>query len=270
MHMRSKLLKGTLTVLGAVLLLTLGIFAADTLRGIDPGLQLGSVGGTGGCPTGMTAMRHRDALLCVDVYEASAGPKCPNTAPSSPLQSERNVSDASCYAASVAGALPWTFISLPQAERACAQAGKRLPTSDEWYALTLGTQPESCNIRAESVGKTGTPGCENSSGVFDAVGNVWEWVDETVQGNQFDGRSLPPDGYVSSVDSSGIAITSTENPDELYGKDYFWSKEEGIFGMIRGGFYASGDDAGLYTVNASVPTSFASQGVGFRCVEDVL
>ena len=39
--------------------------------------------------------------------------------------------------------------------------------------------------------------------------------------------------------------------------------------MIRGGFYGSEDDAGLYTANTSVETSFASQGVGFRCVEDI-
>jgi hypothetical protein len=40
--------------------------------------------------------------------------------------------------------------------------------------------------------------------------------------------------------------------------------------MIRGGFYSSGEDAGLYTINASIPTSFATQGIGFRCVQDLI
>ena len=79
---------------------------------------------------------------------------------------------------------------------------------------------------------------------------------------------LPEEGYVTSVDAQGLAITSATTPDDMYGRDYVWSKTEGVFGMIRGGFYGSNQDAGLYTVNASVQTNFATQGVGFRCVKD--
>jgi formylglycine-generating enzyme required for sulfatase activity len=102
------------------------------------------------------------------------------------------------------------------------------------------------------------------------VGNVWEWVNETVSGKTYRDRPLPDEGYVYEADAGGIAITTqTDSGSELYGKDYFWSKSDGVFGMIRGGFYGSGDDAGLYTINASVPTNFATQGVGFRCVMSV-
>ncbi len=102
------------------------------------------------------------------------------------------------------------------------------------------------------------------------VGNVWEWVDETVTNRSFNERELPMEGYVTEVDASGVAITTDAvKGSELYGDDYFWSKDEGTFGMIRGGFYGSGKDAGLYTTNASVPTSFATQGVGFRCVMSI-
>ncbi len=102
------------------------------------------------------------------------------------------------------------------------------------------------------------------------IGNVWEWVDETVQDGSFSDRKLPETGYVASVDASGVAITTAEQEQQLYGADYFWSKHEGTFGMIRGGFYGGESDAGLYAVNASVQTSFSSPGLGFRCVEDVI
>jgi formylglycine-generating enzyme required for sulfatase activity len=152
----------------------------------------------------------------------------------------------------------------------CAEAGKRLPTSDEWYQIALGTDVSACIVQSGTPQQTGTASCVASSGAYDMVGNLWEWVNETVTGSTFQNRTLPMEGYVTSVDSGGVAVTSDQAPDDLYGADYFWSKNEGVFGMIRGGYYGSGKDAGLYTINASVPTAFASQGVGFRCVEDVL
>lgn len=269
--MRGKLLKGGLTVLVASLLSTLGIFASDALQGIDSGLKnLANVHTAGTCPQGMVPMKGRESVLCVDVYEASAAASCPNAHPQNILESEKNANTKECYAASVPAVTPWTFVSLPQAQRMCAGAGKRLPTGEEWYQIALGTDPASCVVSASGPQNSGTDGCLSSVGVHDAIGNVWEWVDETVEGNEWNGRALPETGYVASVDASGIAITADAVPQELYGSDYFWSKQEGVFGMLRGGFFGSENDAGLYTVNASVPTDFASQGVGFRCVEDVL
>ncbi len=269
--MKRTLLKGTLVVLTASIVSTLGIFASDTLRGIDGGVA--NIGGSGGgtCRAGMVAQKIDDTLICVDMYEASPSTQCPHGAPQNALESEKNASTPECYAASVARQVPWVFVTLSQAQRMCAEAGKRLPTNDEWYKIALGTDPSLCVINDNSPKKTGTPSCVASSGAYDTVGNVWEWVDETVEGNQFKERPIPPEGYVTSADASGVAITTDLNTgDLLYGEDYFWSKSEGISGMIRGGFYGSGDDAGLYTVNATVATNFAAQGVGFRCVEDII
>ncbi len=271
--MKGKLLKGLLTVGGAIMFSTLGIFASDTLRGIDHDFsQIAGIGGSAGgvCPQGMFPFKNGETLLCVDMYEASTGEKCPHRNPVNALETEKNANTAECYPASIANASPWSFISLPQAQRVCAAAGKRLPTSGEWYRIALGTQSEACVINKNAPGMTGTSECISGSGAYDTVGNVWEWVDAAVEGVRFENRDLPPEGYVSSVDASGVAITSAPDPQHLYGSDYFWSKSDGVFGVIRGGFYGSGDDAGLYTVNASVATSFVSQGVGFRCVEDVL
>lgn len=269
--MKGKLIKGALTVLFASVLSVVGIFASDALQGIDSGIKnLANVGSSNMCPQGMVPIKGNTNVICVDAYEASASEACPNKKPSNIIESEKNANTKECYAASIKGAVPWTFISLPQAQRMCAGAGKRLPTSDEWYQIALGTDPSLCVIRSPHPQDTGTEECLSSVGVYDAVGNVWEWVNETVQGNEWAGRTLPDTGYVASVDAAGIAITTDGAPQELYGADYFWSKQDGVFGMLRGGFFGSENDAGLYTVNASVPTDFASQGVGFRCVEDVL
>jgi formylglycine-generating enzyme required for sulfatase activity len=270
--MKSRLLKGSLIGVGALVLSTLGLFAADSLQGIDGGIgNLASLQGGGMCPQGMDAFKGPDGVICVDRYESSAAESCPNRNPRNVMESEKNASTKGCYAASVEKASPWTFITLTQAQRVCAESGKRLPTSDEWYALALGTDETSCFVKGDAPRQTGSDLCISSAGAQDMIGNVWEWVNETVQGVQFSDRTLPQEGYVSEADASGIAIaTDPDTGSELYGSDYFWSKSDGTFGMIRGGFYGSGSDAGLYTVNASVPPNFATQGVGFRCVSDVL
>jgi len=262
--------KGGLTVLGAVFFSTLGIFAADTFRGLDTGISnMAGVGGSSLCKRGSVPMNTSGRTICVDIYEASPSSGCPHSQPLNTLESERNINTSGCISVSQPNVKPWTFISLPQAQRMCAASGKRLPTSEEWYRIALGTNASDCVVSQNSVAGAGNGACVSGIGVHDAIGNVWEWVDATVIHNTFDGRTLPETGYVTSVDAQGLAITSDENPDELYGNDYFWSKEDGVFGMIRGGFYGSYSDAGLYATNAAVATSFASQGVGFRCVEDV-
>lgn len=270
--MKGKLLKGTLVVLLASIISTLGIFASDVLQGKNVQFA-GLLGGNdaGVCAEGMVPFSSTHGILCVDMYESSPSTDCPFEQPKNALDSEANVSDQKCYAASVSSKLPWSYISLPQAQQMCAHSGKRIPTASEWYRIALGTRTGNCVTSAESPQNTGSSKeCLASSGAFDMIGNMWEWVDETVVNNTFEGRSFPEEGYITSVDSNGVAITSGKNPDPLYDLDYVWTKSDGVFGMIRGGFYGSETDAGVYAMNASVPTSFSSQGVGFRCVEDVI
>ena len=270
--MKSKWIKGLATVCGAIFFSTLGIFAADSMQGIrGTFMNVANVGkSTDVCAVGMVPVKSGDYMLCVDQYEASPSEQCVHKVLMNALQSEENTNTPECYAQSAKDVVPWNYISLPQAQRMCAGAGKRLPTSKEWFDIALGTTPEGCTVLSKNVGETGNETCVSRAGAYDAVGNVWEWVDESVVNSSFDGRILPLEGYITSVDANGVAITSNSNPDPVYGNDYFWSKPEGVFGMIRGGFYASGDDSGLYAVNASVPTSFVTQGVGFRCVEDLI
>ncbi|HEU4677592.1 MAG TPA: SUMF1/EgtB/PvdO family nonheme iron enzyme [Candidatus Paceibacterota bacterium] len=261
----------TLVIVGALIVTALGIDAADSLGGVR-GTLLSQVIGTeakGACPAGMVEVDTIGSLTCVDAYEVSAGDGCPVPNPSQLLNSQRNVNAAECHAVSKAGALPWTFISRDQAMRICAKDGKRLPTSGEWYALSLGmTDVErACNVSSGKMSESGANASCVSGGVFDLVGNVWEWVSDDVTDGRYDGTALPGSGYVTAVDADGMASAIDAAPAELYEKDYFWSRTDGAYGIIRGGYYDSGTDAGLYAVHADTPPGSGSIGIGFRCVK---
>ena len=225
--MKAGLLKGSLVVVGAITVSALGIFASDGLRGIDRDLvALSGVGGGSVCPSGMILEKREGNALCVDMYEASASSECSNSNPRNTQETEANINNRNCHVQSDEDKQPWRFVSLSQAQRICADVGKRLPTSDEWFHIALGTNPDNCVVDSFSPGNTGKNNCVSSVGVHDMVGNVWEWTDESVVGKTLNGRDLPPEGYVTSADASGIAITTDTNPDELYGSDYFWSEDE--------------------------------------------
>ena len=64
-----------------------------------------------------------------------------------------------------------------------------------------------------------------------------------------------------------MATMVSDTPLDLFEKDYFWSHSDGAFGIIRGGYYDSGSDAGLYAVHADTPPTSAAIGIGFRCVQ---
>jgi formylglycine-generating enzyme required for sulfatase activity len=164
-------------------------------------------------------------------------------------------------------------VTYHQAKELCAKANKRLPTNAEWYAFALGTPDNGsvCNIATDGLKTEGEEGkCVTPRGVHDAIGNAWEWVDDTVVNGEWRGRALPPSGYVVNADRDGVAsITHEVTPNHDLHDDYFWSDTTGEFGMLRGGFYGSGSDAGLYSVQAKTVLSLSGAAIGFRCVSDV-
>jgi len=262
--------KTSLVVVGAIVFSTVAIQASDIVRSIDGnmvGLALdnGSI-----CGPGATEVYLGSGALCVDLYEAAASKDCADADPDNETQTQNNVNDVACHAVSEEGREPWRYVSLPQAQQLCARTGKRLPNNDEWYALVsaMGDQT-SCNTTGPGVRATGAQQCTTYAGVYDMVGNLWEWVDGQVVDGQYNDRPVPGSGYVQLVDADGVVLETGTKEREEYGGDYATTDSVGIYGMVRGGFYGSEEDAGLYAQNLSVPLNLKAPGVGFRCVRTI-
>jgi formylglycine-generating enzyme required for sulfatase activity len=190
-----------------------------------------------------------------------------------------NLNTLDCIPVSVAGVKPWRFISQSQAISACAKAGKRLPTDEEWYLASLGTpdkggnwQKDDCQVNnnwSEQPGLTGSGKlCVSAAGAHDMIGNVWEWVKGEIRDGKFNGEELPPAGYITGVDIQGRPIATNDSQADLnFSEDYLWLKATDVRGMARGGYWDNASDAGLYSIYLVYPPSFASPGVGFRCVK---
>jgi hypothetical protein len=257
--------------MGALIITALGIDAADTMRG-SQGTLLSQVINMekGECSKGMISVSNIDTLTCVDAFEASTGDKCPVQTPENVLGSVQNLESSLCVPESSMQRPPWRFITREQAMRSCARVGKRLPTSAEWYALALGLSSidASCNVNKGQVARTGEhDACVTPQGAYDLVGNVWEWVSDDIMSGKYRDSNLPDSGYVTQVDADGMAIATGNTEDPLFNADYFWSRSDGTFGVIRGGYYDSGSDAGIYSVHADTLPTTASPGIGFRCVK---
>jgi formylglycine-generating enzyme required for sulfatase activity len=229
------------------------------------------------CPENMVLVTQALTPFCIDAYEVSAGKKCTYTNPTGENETVLNLANRECAPVSEPNSMPWRFVTMTQAEQACSRAQKRLPTANEWYKASLGTPDqnsgwteESCNVahnRADGVSKTASGmRCISDAGAYDMVGNVWEWVAETVDKGVWDGRVLPMTGFVQGVDVHGIAYTTESAQVENFGNDRFWL-DSGIYaGVMRGGYYNSQGQAGLFSTYAASPPTFSGDAVGFRCV----
>lgn len=259
-------------ILGALLITALGIDAADTLSGSRSTL-LGQVIGTGEsgpCPAGMVFAPMALTFTCADTYEASADAECPYPSPTNEIETLANLESSECRSTSKASADTWRFITREQAQTACMKAGKRLPKSDEWYLLSVGTTDDAskCNIDSNGVSQAGeNVQCKSAIGALDTIGNAWEWTSDDVINGQYQGRQLPSSGFVSQVDAQGVATLTNDSASIIFYKDYFWSSQEGAFGILRGGFYGSRSDAGVYSVHAQTLPTAAGAAIGFRCIK---
>lgn len=266
-----KWLKVGAVIFGALVITALGIDAADTLSGSRATLlgQVISHDQNGSCPSGMVPVPMATTYKCIDAYEVSSADGCPNQNPGNELETKANIDDQNCKASSKENADAWRNITREQALTACMRAGKRLPQSEEWYLATVGTpdNPSSCNTDSGGVQKTGSnASCVSAVGAYDTIGNLWEWTSDDVIGGMYKGRALPQEGYVAQVDATGVAVLTSADPSELFYKDYLWSAPDGAFGVLRGGFYGSKSDAGVYAVHAKTAPTTSGAAIGFRCV----
>lgn len=259
-------------VLVSVVITSLGIDAADTLRGRE-GTLLSSVINSSSpavCPEGMTPVLGT-TFSCVDIYEASASAECPHDSPQNPLDTKENMQNGSCMSLGALERVPWTNITREQAREQCARRSARLPTNAEWYQFALGVRDgitPTCNTESGEIAQTGAyKECVSPLGVYDLVGNVWEWTGDDALNGSYNGHALPKSGYVVQVDQDGVAVRSSDSPDDAFYKDYIWSKETGIFGILRGGYFASKEDAGVYALHAETLPTTPGVAIGFRCVQ---
>ncbi|MGH7895583.1 MAG: formylglycine-generating enzyme family protein [Candidatus Binatia bacterium] len=160
------------------------------------------------------------------------------------------------YAVSLPSQPPSSLITWFQAEEACANAGKRLPTSAEWQVGANGTAdpgPDNgttdCNTASGQLAlPTGTRSdCVSAAGAFDMVGNLAEWVADWVPI-----PTMCPGWASFSNDQMCLAGASTT------------SNSPGA--LVRGGASVSigGPAAGPLAIKVFAPFH-STNFVGFRC-----
>jgi len=261
-----------LVTVGIVALTSFTIDATDTLSGSQTALSiLTNKAMQDSCPDDMVLIINGSERFCLDLYEASPSTNCLYQKPGNVTETTVNISKVDCVALSVEKATPWTFVAWPQAEQLCAKSQKRLPTASEWYQGSLGT-PDSvsnCNLSGEMTLTGNFSSCRSGSGAHDLIGNVWELISAKTTDGIYNGRAVPSEGYVDLVDESGIAVETSEKPNDIYNQDYFWSSNGGQYVLMRGGFYGSRSDGGIYSTYAQGNQNFAGVAVGFRCAKSL-
>ncbi len=205
-----------------------------------------------------------------------------------------------CKAISEQGRKPYVKITQYDSITSCLLAGKRLISNREWQMAARGTPDEpstadssqTCNVnhapdysangclRAdEGVGLltagnnwdvclTGTMStCKSDLGIYDIVGNVWEWTSDIGQAGPDNGVS---NGY----------YTNTGHPTGPYGADGTWNIAGVAYGrdndqsawftgqpaaFLRGGGWDDGANAGVFALDLDGGPSYWDWGIGFRC-----
>jgi formylglycine-generating enzyme required for sulfatase activity len=158
------------------------------------------------------------------------------------------------YAVSLPAVFPAANITWFQAQEACANAGKRLPTSAEWQIGATGTPdagPDNgttnCNSNTMSVTLTGArTDCESVRGTFDMVGNLDEWVAEWVP--------------LSTTCSNWGGLS-----DDLMCLFGASTSDFGPGALLRGGDFRNRTSAGPLAVVGSGGPFSSRPFIGFRC-----
>ena len=278
---KSPWMKGFLVVFFATVLTTLAIQASDkfTVPGSSLLAGIGSAGTPAHCPPEMAYIPHDGGGYCIDRYESSAGDHCPYADPANELETQRDLTDPLCLLVSQKNARPWVNVPFHEALEACARANKRLPTNKEWYRAGLGTPDTIIDDNSQfcALGHTGQTSADNTGahdrcvslyGVYDMVGNVWEWVDANITDGVYNGQTLPGEGYVAAADIDGVSTLTATTTSSSFSGDYFYIDKSGTRGMMRGGIWSLKEKAGLYSINSTIPLTFVGNAVGFRCVKD--
>ena len=174
------------------------------------------------------------------------------------------------YAVSLPAVHPAANITWFQAQAACRNARKRLPSNAEWQAAVLGTPdpgPDNsttdCNTGSvfAAVNTGSRSSCTSSDGAFDMVGNLSEWVASWLPRSTTCGTWSP--GVSPTGDGQCLAGAAPGDFDLV----------DEPAALLRGGDFRSGTLAGPLDVEGRVALSFPPPNVapapgvviGFRC-----
>ena len=239
------------------------------------------------CPEGM-AYINKIGGYCIDKYEASMPSATSSVMGSAEDIANRN-NPGSMKAVSQAGVIPWVRVSQVSARTACENAGKNLCSDEEWLGASnvqgqtyylptgLNVAPYYCVVSSGTyctdnsyesgeACDTGTysggaSGCYSEEGVYDLVGNVWEWTDEVVDVTN-------PDGVAGwkYANQEGEWQTSTSGLWNKYGNDgvYLPLTTTGR-AVFRGGCWSIGARAGPFCANLNLAPTLTNSRIGFRC-----
>jgi len=158
------------------------------------------------------------------------------------------------FAVSLPSEIPSSHITWFQAQEACANSGKRLPTSAEWQMGANGTPdpgPDDgttdCNSGSDFVSATGSrSACVSARGAYDMVGNLEEWVADWVP------LSAGCSGWGGFSDDRMCLSGASE-------------ATGGPGALIRGGSFVDGANAGPLSILGAIRTITTFSFIGFRC-----
>lgn len=161
------------------------------------------------------------------------------------------------FAVSLPGVLPSVRATWFQAQAACLNSRKRLPSNAEWQAAVAGTPdpgPDNgatdCRTTGSTAVATGSrTACVSSVGAYDMVGNLYEWVADWLPRATACG-TWPISVSPAPSDQQCLAGASASGEPAA---------------LMRGGNFTNGTAAGPLAVAALVGPSTSNVGVGFRC-----
>ena len=160
------------------------------------------------------------------------------------------------YAVSLPQVTPSSRLTWFQAQIACENAAKRLPSNAEWQGAVVGTPdagPDDgvmdCNTSSTfAVALTGSRNkCVSARGAFDMVGNLYEWTADWVPGSGACGSWSA--GLTTDPDDQCIAGALSSG---------------GPAALLRGGQFDYGGASGPLAI-FGVEASAATVAFGFRC-----